>query len=463
MLDHTCYVTGARGCSALRKSLIPATSLGTTVSAVMYLPNIPRVLNAQSIVYLDKSRFTLDASGVAGFFGGAEAISAMATVHIFRNRKNWGWYNSPGSYEVAKRYGLLTKFGFFFGGGHGDPAELLSLFELGWSQGSPIPPSPLGVARRMTWNSDPYLPVGTLQPLPQFPIIVSAGTCAMCAAAADWYSFSLILLGIIANGISCLLIGSVKLKFVRPMLAGEESDQKSIICTPKSRRVSGILITPTNIVLLKVGKMPLWLLPMEDLSSHPILAADTPTDSSERAPFFSSSSSLLSSSSFRKDPSSARSCLSLHLASRGVTILLLCSLDKSRVQQQILFETILKLSADDVKRYPLDNWPAMVAFVLLTLIVEDEEVSERELDAVFKVLVEDTTEVWAIWKRVVLKQLLNSRNSGSPASVEDIHGVRDLQFSEEDTEKLSEGDRYKLYALLKEAQSGIHTYKTKFL
>jgi hypothetical protein len=36
--------------------------------------------------------FNLDSSGVAGFFGGEEAISAMATVHLYRGRKWLGWY-----------------------------------------------------------------------------------------------------------------------------------------------------------------------------------------------------------------------------------------------------------------------------------------------------------------------------------------------------------------------------------
>ncbi|EGO20228.1 hypothetical protein SERLADRAFT_400382 [Serpula lacrymans var. lacrymans S7.9] len=64
---------------------------------------------------LQHSDFTLDASGVAGFFGGDEAISAMATVHMYESRKWLGWYNSPGSYTVAKRYGQLANSRFWDG------------------------------------------------------------------------------------------------------------------------------------------------------------------------------------------------------------------------------------------------------------------------------------------------------------------------------------------------------------
>ena len=77
------------------------------------------------------------------------------------------------------------------------------------------------------------------------PIVASVASCVMCAVVTDWYSSSLILLGIIANGVSCLVIGSVKLKFMRPGLAGESDQEKP------SGRVTSILITPTDIMLLK--------------------------------------------------------------------------------------------------------------------------------------------------------------------------------------------------------------------
>src|ERR1700690_343857 len=57
---------------------------------------------------LASSKFRLDNSGVAGFFGGDEAIYAMATVHVYEGMKWMGWYNSPGSYIVAKRYWQLA-------------------------------------------------------------------------------------------------------------------------------------------------------------------------------------------------------------------------------------------------------------------------------------------------------------------------------------------------------------------
>ena len=86
----------------------------------------PTVLQAP----LSSSSFTLDSSGVAGFFGGDSAVSGMATVNLIPNRRWGGWYNTPGSYEIAKQFGQLANSRFWdglFPGGKHDPAELFGL------------------------------------------------------------------------------------------------------------------------------------------------------------------------------------------------------------------------------------------------------------------------------------------------------------------------------------------------
>jgi hypothetical protein len=467
----------------------------------MYIPNLPKVLDSRSIVYLDKSRFTLDASGVAGFFGGAEAASAMATVHICKNRKYMGWYNSPGSYEIAKRYGLITKFGFFFGGGHADPAELLALFELDGRKGpqflrvhsgNVIPQTDHLAAIFMKECASPECPIAlsegrqpvgitiaeldscpgnkmVLKPLPTpwdsrvlatLPIIVSVGTCVMCAVVADWYSSSLILLGIIANGVSCLVIGSVKLEFTRPRLAGESDPETPSRSDVKSHRVSGILITDTDIVLLK-GREDAAMAIARGKFAFPT------TSSSRSFHKYIGWCSILLLIQFIAQllliPQGSLFGQIMFVTSLGVSWgynLWLCSLDKAGVQQKILLKAILKLKGDDVKKYRLDNWPAMVVFVLLTLVLEDDEINERELNTVLDVLVEDTNDVWGIWKSVVLKQLLRLGDSGSPPSEGDLDMAKDLRVSDGQTSgKLSRGDRVKLDALLDEARSGIQRFK----
>lgn len=76
------------------------------------------------------NKFSLDSSGVAGFFGGEEAFAAMNSVHLIPSRRWLGWYNSPGSYFVAKKYGTLPKSTFWdglFPGPALEPAELLEI------------------------------------------------------------------------------------------------------------------------------------------------------------------------------------------------------------------------------------------------------------------------------------------------------------------------------------------------
>ncbi|EJF62003.1 hypothetical protein DICSQDRAFT_26701, partial [Dichomitus squalens LYAD-421 SS1] len=54
------------------------------------------------------SGFTLNALGVAGFFGGDSAVNGMATANLVPYRRWFGWYNTPGSYEIAKKFGPLA-------------------------------------------------------------------------------------------------------------------------------------------------------------------------------------------------------------------------------------------------------------------------------------------------------------------------------------------------------------------
>ncbi|KAG2055072.1 hypothetical protein BDR06DRAFT_850254, partial [Suillus hirtellus] len=81
----------------------------------------------------DSQNFSLDASSIAGFFGGEEAITAMATVHLYRGRRWLVWYNSPSSYTIAKEFGRISKsrsWSSLFPGSNHDPAVAFKLDEL---------------------------------------------------------------------------------------------------------------------------------------------------------------------------------------------------------------------------------------------------------------------------------------------------------------------------------------------
>ncbi|EJF60292.1 hypothetical protein DICSQDRAFT_171254 [Dichomitus squalens LYAD-421 SS1] len=203
---------------------------------------------------LSKTKFTLDSSGVAGFFGGDSAVSGMATVNLIPSRRWGGWYNTPGSYEIAKQYGQLAGSKYWnglFPGGNDDPAKLFELDgKLGpkfiaahsgshfpqtghlaylvFSYASKLQPLYKSKVGRATTDSSVTIidlhhvpPVSVRPTLPSrrsvyfalIPIITSVGTCVLCALVGDWFCFGSIALGIIANGLACLIIGSGQLTF----------------------------------------------------------------------------------------------------------------------------------------------------------------------------------------------------------------------------------------------------------
>ncbi|KAF8178013.1 hypothetical protein BJ912DRAFT_671098 [Pholiota molesta] len=82
------------------------------------------------MVFSNGGKFNLDVSGIAGFFGGEESSAAMASVNLVRARPFVGWYNSPGSYFVAKVYGMIAGTRFWdglFPGRDLSPAAILGL------------------------------------------------------------------------------------------------------------------------------------------------------------------------------------------------------------------------------------------------------------------------------------------------------------------------------------------------
>ncbi|KAG2141540.1 hypothetical protein BD769DRAFT_86967 [Suillus cothurnatus] len=237
---------------------------------------------------INAGHFDLDVSGVAGFFGGEEAISAMQTIHLYKYRKWMGWYNSPGSWNVGKKFGMLANSRLWdglFPGPNEDPAKF---FELDGKRGPRYVASRSGtilehtghlaylvmqtckeelgvqVKGRVTKRNKVTLiqtqlvfeestakekpPVRTIPPhighhtrVAILPIAVSFITCALCGWTYDWFCCSMILLGIISGGMSSLVIGSASLELqgVKPAPTAPPGD--------------GMLMDGDNIVLL-LGK-----------------------------------------------------------------------------------------------------------------------------------------------------------------------------------------------------------------
>ena len=216
---------------------------------------------------LANAKFSLNSLGVAGFFGGDIAVNGMATVIFFFGRRFGGLYNTPGSLEIARRYGQLANSRIYrglFPGDMSDPSQLFgldgkpgpkflaarsgSLFEktshIGYliarmARREPCDHSVHDLAntraQRLTSPGTvtvidlnhlaenepqklvhPTLPYRHYGLLALFPIVTSIGACVGSALVADWWSFGCILLGMIANGCACYVLGSGKLAFQHP-------------------------------------------------------------------------------------------------------------------------------------------------------------------------------------------------------------------------------------------------------
>ncbi|TBU55673.1 hypothetical protein BD310DRAFT_908172 [Dichomitus squalens] len=247
-------------------SVKPASKL-PVISSLAYLGKRVRSVIPDPIPQgaSSKSGFTLDSSGVAGFFGGDSAVLAMASVNLIPNRRWVGWYNTPGSYEIAKQFGQLADSPFWDALVPGGKHEPAILFELDGKVGPEFIASYSGTtfaqtghlaylltrkAKSMTGIADmqtdrvgtptslviidlPQVPPASDHPalpsswLPKrsallslVPITGSVVACVFCALVADWYCCANIALGIIANGCACFVVGSGKLTYVISVTRG---------------------------------------------------------------------------------------------------------------------------------------------------------------------------------------------------------------------------------------------------
>ena len=231
------------------------------------LVDVSRLSNDDNAIFpppLSNAAFTLDSSGVAGFFGGDSSVAGMATVNLIRGRRWGGWYNTPGSYEIAKQYGPLGNLPFFdglFPEGEHNPARLFRIDGdegpqfIGVHSGTVLPHTghlgrliaswakDVDGARKLTGqdarsttrtgvtivNLRNVPKKSSHPPLPTrwhhsayfsfLPVLASVAACVVCALVADWFCFASIAVGIIAHGSACYVIGSGKLTFTHPIPA----------------------------------------------------------------------------------------------------------------------------------------------------------------------------------------------------------------------------------------------------
>ncbi|KAI8998924.1 hypothetical protein BD414DRAFT_476451 [Trametes punicea] len=383
---------------------------------------------------LRDSRFSLDISGVAGFFGGDVAVSAMATVHIYQGRKWLGWYNSPGSYEIAKRYGQLGRSRFWDGLYPGINVDPAVLFELDGMQGPkyrgvhsgtimsktghlahlflqeckdiprdkvwpvqgprisiPIAATVVMLHHRPKPEEHPRLFRDSTSALASIPIVASLATCVACLVYQDWYCFSMILLGMFTSGVSCFVIGTGRFTFTHPRHADG---------APKG---DGVLIAEDQVIVLKGRE-----------------GAVTPITRGRFSLKFGSEPEYHNigiCSMFL----TAQFLAQLLLVPQGELfgqIMFLCSLavswgynsylsslDRESFQRRILMDQVL--DSPRLRKYEFGTRTAMVVFVLLALSPAQPETLRKTLDD----LLPNETPVWNIWKRDVIEKVCGCRDT----------------------------------------------------
>ncbi|KAI6097545.1 hypothetical protein EDD16DRAFT_1072961 [Pisolithus croceorrhizus] len=428
------------------------------------IPHITAALTGRSVFTapLHNAHFSLDTSGVAGVFGGEEAVSAMATVHVYEHRKWLGWYNSPGSYEIAKRYGRLAKSKFFdglFPGVHTDPA---TLFELdGWPgpnfraahsgtvigetshlaallmkecsemtshevQGRKTRPIGVTIAelRHIPKQEECPAQFRTLSPVyASVPIVVSMVTCFMCLLVSDWYSFSMILLGIVVSGVSCLVIGSGTFLFTRPEPAEGSPPGDGILCSDK------------EIVILRGEEAAVNSITRGRFSLR--------FDSEPHYENIGWCSVLLMIQFIAQlllIPQGTLFGQMMFVTSLAVSWgynLWLSAFDKEQIQRDILMKEVLR--RPQLTKYVLGTRTSMVVFVLLILKPE-------EPGKIMNSLLPNDTKAWRKWKDAIVSRIKSAKGF-------------EFDQADWDDDSFTDGDRKLLTVLFHDAQDAYVGFK----
>ncbi|KAG0704136.1 hypothetical protein DFH29DRAFT_393088 [Suillus ampliporus] len=211
--------------------------------------------NALASSRLSSSHFDLDiASGIAIFFGGKAAVSALALQPLY-GRLWHGWYNAPGCHAIAwelvrtllqssiSSYSETLSLALGIDGKKG-PKYIASrsgtvmqhtrhlahvLVNSNWKGkkcnpvvvSQRVSPTPMEL---MIVDFKKKVPTGnyTLSPrssryssLPIIPIATSIVACAVCASVEDWLSLKMILLGMVSSGITSFIMSTGKITLER--------------------------------------------------------------------------------------------------------------------------------------------------------------------------------------------------------------------------------------------------------
>ncbi|RPD65797.1 hypothetical protein L226DRAFT_454265 [Lentinus tigrinus ALCF2SS1-7] len=204
------------------------------------------------ILPLHNRTFSLDISSLAGFLGAEAVLAVMMLPHLHSQRKWWGWYNCPGSYQIAKRYGELARFRFWsalYGSAHFPPELALELSSSSGSkytaarssiaipastplvamlleeckgletivvdgrQTAPVDVTIADLRRKPSSLECPRVPSTYSRWIAVCPIAATLSASIACAIYRDAVCAAMILVGALCHGLACLVMGNARLVY----------------------------------------------------------------------------------------------------------------------------------------------------------------------------------------------------------------------------------------------------------
>ncbi|KIO05933.1 hypothetical protein M404DRAFT_25185 [Pisolithus tinctorius Marx 270] len=436
------------------------------------------------------STFVLNSTAMAGLLGGEEATSTVALTQIYDRRKWLGWYNSPGSYVMGKHFRRLArsaKVDIVYDNGpesgtasgsqmvHIDPTLLFE--HEGWSKGPAFKgifsgtsidatgPLASQLMKKATKEDCRKVDGRTTQPvnvtvaileqvdslrqqmtfnhrsplLAILPIVASLTTCLTCGLYRQWWAFSMILVGILARGFACLLIGSGNLVFDHPKPAEGSppgdgvlgSDQDFVLLKGNEYVVNAVtrgrfffrfrskyaccMVEWCSILLIVQAIAQLVFIPQSKLFGQLMFVVS--------------------------------------LAFSWAYDLWFSSFDKGEVQEAIFQQVLGKPS---LIKFVFPNRVSAVVFLLVSNDNPRTSGNPRKLKKILDIFLPSNSEVWEIWKDTITERLKNRQ----ALQFSDTHWNREELTLEDDRKLLKTlfgdaKDAEKAYAIFKNHDAGI--------
>ncbi|KDQ33632.1 hypothetical protein PLEOSDRAFT_1099590 [Pleurotus ostreatus PC15] len=469
---------------------------------------------------LNNTKFNLDVSGIVGFLGGGEAISAMESMHFYKYRKWLSWYNSPGSYDIAKHYGRLARSRIWDGiypGPNEEPAELLGL---DGEQGPPYRGVVSGTTLNDTghvgyvfaqycrnakanpsqYSSDPIFTTQTTDdqgPKPQqrkrktkvmnvvvvdfdnvednddsvekgshltldskefpfwsvavasIPISLNIANCILCGFYTEWYAFGVILYGILCNGIACYFIGSTEIYLTHTIPSPHSppgngilacKSDTLIVCRGSERAINHVVKAKFVVRYGKEG---------DDQTYHMIgFSAMSLTIQFIAQLFLIPLSGLFGQIMFLST-----------LAISWIYNAYLSSIDKGRLQQQLLERHLFGDDSNNMTKLELPTRTSAVVFAMLCGLPDlrgDPDANVECAKGIMCHLLPTDTKVWGRWHYSVCSKVRDLSERHSSGSVRPTS--EPFRFTEDACQGFDGKDKSLLCDLLEDARGGYESY-----